>query len=70
MYMKIERKEKENIKIYFYMLLNKSTNYMTKWKIQHAEKLHRARPVDEEKKVLFYIYRYSHLQIFFFSNKK
>lgn len=51
----IERKEKENVKIYFYMLLDKSTNYMTEWKIQDAEKLHRARPVDEEKKVLFYI---------------
>lgn len=37
------------------MLLDKSTNYMTEWKIQDAEKLHRARPVDEEKKVLFYL---------------
>lgn len=29
----IERKEKENIKIYFYMLLDKSINYMMEWKI-------------------------------------
>lgn len=29
---------------------------MTKWKIQDTEKLHRARPVDEEKKTY---YRYT-----------
>lgn len=63
MYMKIERREKENIKIYFYMLLNKSTNYMSKWKIQHVEKLHRARPVDEDKKSIIL-----HIQVFTFAN--
>lgn len=37
---------------------------MTKWKIQDTEKLHRARPVDEEKKLIIDI----HVHVFTFAN--
>lgn len=42
---------------------------MTKWKIQDTEKLHRARPVDEEKKKLIidiHVHVFTFANIFFF----